>query len=211
MIAESIMKAGNLVSDKLVLRLILSELTQRGWLASLPPAAYQVNSMAADATAALDGHDDFVEGTPPAVMKYSFSEDPAASFILDGFPRTKPQAEQLASMIDINLVVHIDTPSSVILDRIANRWVHQPSGRIYNNTFNPPEIWGKDDLTGEPLTRRPDDDPETYKTRLQHFRETSEPLLEFYEKQGVLWTVKGNTSDEITPQLYKEVEQKFVD
>jgi adenylate kinase len=143
-------------------------------------------------------------GSPPQT-----SDDPSASFILDGFPRTVGQASQLDNLIPINLVVSLKTPFEVILERIAGRWVHAPSGRVYNTTFNAPKVPGKDDITGEPLTKRADDDEETWKARLKKFEETSEPLLEHYERKGVLWTVEGNSSNEISPKLYEEFERRF--
>jgi adenylate kinase len=97
----------------------------------------------------------------------------------------------------------------IIIDRICNRWVHEPSGRVYNTTFNAPKVEGKDDVTGEPLTRRADDDPEVWKERLKRFKENNEPLLEHYDKLGVLWTVNGNSSDEITPKLFEEFNKRF--
>ncbi|RAL68010.1 hypothetical protein DID88_008734 [Monilinia fructigena] len=96
-------------------------------------------------------------------------------------------------------------------ERIAGRWVHAPSGRVYNTTFHAPKVAGLDDITGEKLTKRPDDCEETWKTRLKKFEETSEPLLEHYARKGVLWEVQGNSSDEISPKLYQEFERRFAD
>lgn len=59
----------------------------------------------------------------------------------------------------LSLVVNLDVPDSVILSRISDRWVHLPSGRVYNLSYNPPKVAGHDDETGEPLTKRPDDNP----------------------------------------------------
>lgn len=132
-----------------------------------------------------------------------------ASFILDGFPRTAAQASSLETLVPINFVVQLVTPPSVILSRIASRWVHEPSGRVYNTDFNAPKVPGKDDITGEPLTQREDDSIDTWKQRLRKFEETSEPLLQHYERKGCLWRVEGNTSDEISPQLFAEVEKRF--
>ena len=98
---------------------------------------------------------------------------------------------------------------NIILERIANRWVHAPSGRVYNTGFNKPNVEGKDDVTGEPLTKREDDGEETWRARLKKFEETSEPLLEHYERKGVLWRVEGKSSDEISPKLFGEFERRF--
>ena len=137
------------------------------------------------------------------------SDDPAASFVLDGFPRTAAQADQLDTLVPINLAVNIKTPIDVILERISGRWVHEASGRVYNTTFNAPKVPGVDDVTGEPLVRRSDDGEEIYRTRFKKFQETSEPLLDHYARQGVLWEVEGMSSDEISPKLYKEFERRF--
>ena len=177
------MRAGNLVPDDMILRLILGELKSKRWVSSEPSVT------------------DAFPAEPSA--------DPAASFILDGFPRTATQASKLDSLIPINLVVSLITPADIILSRIASRWVHAPSGRVYNVGFNTPKVEGRDDVTGEPLTKRADDDESTWKQRLKKFHETSQPLLEHYDHQGVLWTVKGNSSDEITPKLFHEFETRF--
>lgn len=135
--------------------------------------------------------------------------EPGSSFILDGFPRTAEQAVQLDNLVPINMVVHLDTPFSVVMDRIAGRWVHAPSGRSYNTSFNAPRVPGRDDVTGEKLTKRADDDEGVWLERLEKFKETSEPLLEHYARKGVLWRVGGQTSDEITPKLHKEFARRF--
>lgn len=137
------------------------------------------------------------------------SEDPNASFMLDGYPRTVAQAITLDKIVPMNLVVSIQTPFSVILERIAGRWVHEPSGRVYNTSFNRPHVPGRDDVTGEPLVQRPDDNEATYRARFQKFQENSEPILNHYAKKGVLLEVEGMSSDEISPKLYEAFEQRF--
>lgn len=137
------------------------------------------------------------------------SNDPSASFILDGFPRTAAQAEPLDRLVPINLVISLKTPLSVIMERIAGRWVHQPSGRVYNTSFNAPRVPGVDDVTGEPLIQRADDSEEVYRARFQKFQETSEPVLDHYAQKGVLVEIEGMSSDEISPKLFKEFEKRF--
>lgn len=177
------MKSGSLVPDDMILRLILAELKSKNWLPTH-------SSLAPEHAAA-----------PSAA--------PSASFILDGFPRTAKQAARLDALVPINLVVSLITPVQIILGRIASRWVHAPSGRVYNTGFNKPRVHGRDDATGEPLTQRADDDEETWRSRLRKFDETSKPLLEHYDGKGVLWTVKGDSSDEISPKLFREIEKRF--
>lgn len=177
------MKSGSLVPDDMILRLILFELKSKSWVPS--------QSSISDAAPVLP------------------SETPGASFILDGFPRTAHQASRLDSLVPVNLVVSLITPVKIILGRIAERWVHAPSGRVYNTGFNKPKVEGKDDVTGKQLTKRDDDGEETWRARLKKFDETSEPLLEHYDKRGILWRVEGNSSDEISPKLFGEFERRF--
>lgn len=208
--AEQYLKTGALVPDSTILRLIMSELTGRGWIRSTNPAKpLTLNSVAATMDAFDNGPDDFITSAPKIQDIYEYSNSPDASFILDGFPRTASQAKSLASLLPVNLVVNIKTPKEVILDRICNRWVHAPSGRVYNTTFHAPKVAGKDDITGEALIQRDDDKPEVWTSRLAKFEETSLPLLEHYDKLGVLWTVQGNTSDEISPRLFDEFSKRF--
>ncbi|PNS20196.1 adenylate kinase [Sphaceloma murrayae] len=209
--AESFLKSGSLVPDSTILRLIMSELTGRGWIkATGATTPLTLNSLAASLdAAAVEQPDEFITSAPSAQDSFEYSNSPDASFILDGFPRTASQAQSLARLLPVNLVVNIKTPTSVILDRICNRWVHAPSGRVYNTTFNAPKVDGKDDVTGEPLTQRDDDKPEVWTSRLAKFEETSLPLLEHYDRMGVLWTVQGNTSDEISPMLFGEFNKRF--
>jgi len=205
--AEHRMKTGALVPDSMIVRLILNEIKKRGWVSN-HPVPYTLNS-ASTTIPSLEFIDDSFSPDRLFSHDYQYSNNPSASFILDGFPRNAGQASQIDNLIPINMVVHIDTPAEVVIERIANRWVHAPSGRVYNTTFNPPKVPGKDDVTGEPLTRRADDCPETWKERLRTFEETSMPLLEHYDRQGVLYTVKGNSSDEITPKLIQEFARRF--
>ncbi|EKM55359.1 uncharacterized protein PHACADRAFT_255935 [Phanerochaete carnosa HHB-10118-sp] len=131
-------------------------------------------------------------------------------WILDGFPRTVGQGKLLDEHLrqretPLSLVANIDVADEIILSRISDRWVHLPSGRVYNLSYNPPKIAGLDDETGEPLTKRPDDNPEVFVRRLEKFYAATSPLLSYYAERsgnGVsLVTLKGSTSDEIWPQL----------
>ncbi|OQE19145.1 hypothetical protein PENSTE_c016G10041 [Penicillium steckii] len=190
--AEVVMQSGNLVPDSMILNLISSELSSKGWL---PPSDTSSQASAPPSPSSSN--------TPPPSISAS------ASFILDGFPRTASQATALDNLVPVNFVVELITPASVILSRIASRWVHEPSGRVYNTDFNAPKVPGKDDITGEPLTQREDDSIDTWKQRLRKFEETSRALLDHYDRRGCLWRVEGNSSDEISPQLFAEVERRF--
>ncbi|TKA79295.1 hypothetical protein B0A55_04240 [Friedmanniomyces simplex] len=208
--AAGIMKTGGLVPDTMILRLIHNALTTRGWLVPVSGAeTLTLNSTSTSSEYIPSASDP--SSLPPlhARQDYNYSDDPSASFILDGFPRTSDQAAQLAHLLPINMVIHIHTPTPIILDRICNRWIHPASGRVYNTTFNAPKVDGKDDMTGEALIQRDDDKPEVWKERLRGFEEKSKPLLAHYERQGVLWKVQGDSSDEITPKIFEEFQRRF--
>jgi len=208
---EQTMRTGGLVPDDMILRLITNELGRRGWLSGSPPSLVTLASAASADVTPADMSFPRIDADPNAgaTLSRQASEDPSASFLLDGFPRTAVQAERLDDIVPINWVVSLQTPFEVVMERIASRWVHEASGRIYNTTFNTPKVPGRDDVTGEPLVQRTDDSEEVYRTRFQKFRETSEPLLEHYAKKGVLWEVHGLSSDEITPKLFEEFERRF--
>jgi len=104
--------------------------------------------------------------------------------IIDGFPRTVTQAEVLRNAgVGIDYVVDIDTPDAEILRRMSGRRVHPASGRTYHIEFNPPKVAGKDDVTGEPLVQRPDDQEETVRKRIETYHPQTKPLVDFYRNQ----------------------------
>jgi adenylate kinase len=207
--AEARMKTGKLVPDNMMLRLILNELTKRGWASTSPVMPYTLSTSSVSDSSTSSITNLYVDAVA-LPQQYSYSESPTASFILDGFPRNATQAKNIEDIIPINFVVNIRTPTSIIIDRICNRWVHAPSGRVYNTTFNAPKAPGLDDVTGEQLTRRDDDDPEVWKERLAQFEKASLPLLDHYDRKGILWSVDGNSSDEISPKLFDEFERRFI-
>lgn len=104
-------------------------------------------------------------------------------FLLDGFPRTIPQADGMhAAGISVDVVLEFDVPDEVIVERMAGRRVHPSSGRVYHVLNNPPKVAGKDDLTGEDLVIREDDKEETVRMRLAIYHEQTEPLVAYYRK-----------------------------
>ena len=118
-------------------------------------------------------------------------------FILDGFPRTLPQARALQSSdIKIDFVLNIDVPDDILIKRLSARRVHPGSGRVYNLEFNPPQIPDQDDVTGEALVQRDDDKEETVTRRLKVFREQTQPVIEFYKQLDVppYVSVNGNSA-----------------
>jgi len=114
------------------------------------------------------------------------------NFLFDGFPRTVEQAKALDKVINIDFAINIDVPSAEILGRAADRWVHTGSGRSYSYKFSPPKVHGKDDVTGEPLTQRKDDQAEVVKARLVQYDKNTAPVKDFYGNKNVLQTFTGN-------------------
>ncbi|NOH99253.1 adenylate kinase [Vibrio sp. 99-70-13A1] len=138
--AKSVIDAGQLVSDEIILGLIKERIAQ----------------------------DDCEKG-----------------FLLDGFPRTIPQADGLKDMgITVDYVVEFDVADDVIVERMAGRRAHLASGRTYHVVFNPSKVEGKDDITGEDLVVRDDDKEETVRARLGVYHEQTAPLISYYGKEA---------------------------
>ena len=115
--------------------------------------------------------------------------DCAQGYLLDGFPRTIPQAEALRSSgVGLDYVLEIDVGEDDIIRRMSGRRTHPASGRSYHVEFNPPKVPGKDDLTGEPLVQREDDREETVRKRLEVYRQQTRPLVDYYRK----WAAQGD-------------------
>lgn len=117
--------------------------------------------------------------------------------ILDGFPRTTVQAQKLDEILEksgqkVTHAVEMKIDDSLLIERIAGRRVHPASGRSYHVKFNPPKVEGKDDITGEPLIQRKDDNEETLKTRMNAYHTQTEPILQYYKSKNILSTVNAN-------------------
>ena len=108
-------------------------------------------------------------------------DDCKQGFLFDGFPRTLPQADAMkAAGVKLDFVLELDVPFQAIIERMSGRRSHPASGRTYHVKFNPPQVAGKDDLTGEPLVQREDDKEETVKKRLEVYSQQTRPLVEYY-------------------------------
>lgn len=107
-------------------------------------------------------------------------------FLLDGFPRTIPQAEALADAgVELDAVIEIVVPQQLVIERLSGRRVHPASGRVYHIVYNPPQKNDLDDETGEPLVQRDDDMPETIRKRLEVYSEQTAPLVGFYKSEKI--------------------------
>ncbi|MGR3807681.1 Adenylate kinase [Pasteurella testudinis DSM 23072] len=126
-----------------------------------------------------------------ALVKERVAQDDAQNgFLLDGFPRTIPQADALKEAdISIDFVLEFDVPDEVIVERMSGRRVHPASGRVYHVVYNPPKVEGKDDVSGEDLIIRADDKPETVLDRLSIYHNTTKPLVDYYQAEAQ----NGNT------------------
>jgi len=117
-------------------------------------------------------------------------------FLLDGFPRTVPQAEALESLLAdigkrIEYVVNIKVEQDALIERLTGRWICKVCGTAYHTVFNPPQVAGVCDKDGGELYQREDDKPETVKNRLEVNMEQTQPLLDFYGSKGVLENING--------------------
>ena len=112
-------------------------------------------------------------------------DDCQAGFLLDGFPRTIPQADAMKENgVNVDHVLEFDVPDEVIVERMAGRRVHSGSGRVYHLVYNPPKVEGKDDVTGDDLSIRPDDEEATVRKRLAIYHEQTKPLVDFYQAEA---------------------------
>ncbi len=130
----------------------------------------------------------------------------AADVIVDGFPRTVPQAEAFDHLLAAKHLtakaVVFDVDFDVLKERLTGRWTNPRTGDVYHEKFNPPKVAGIDDKDGGELVQRPDDRPEAIEKRLEEYRLKTEPLIAYYEKQGNAVHVDGLAAiDVVTKQI----------
>jgi adenylate kinase len=163
--AKKIMDAGGLVSDEIMVNMIRNELENNN-----------------------ECKNGYTHAGAPASWEYMLTL--VLSFILDGFPRTVTQAEKLDDMLssqDRKLMhaVELQIDDGLLVSRITGRLIHTASGRSYHKIFNPPKVAMTDDITGEPLIQRSDDNAETLKKRLATYHEQTSPVVQYYQKTGI--------------------------
>lgn len=143
------------------------------------------------------------------IVKERLSEEDCKNgYILDGFPRTIPQAEALDNMGDtVDVVLSLEVDDEEIVKRMSGRRVCEKCGTSYHTEFKKPEKEGICNLCGGNLVIRKDDEPATVLNRLDVYHEQTEPLMAYYEKQGKLISVRGmDTVDETTKAVFKALE-----
>jgi adenylate kinase len=143
--------------------------------------------------------DDLIMG----IMEQRLQEDDCKSgYLLDGFPRTIPQAEALKKLLDkmgekLDAAVEIDVPREVILDRLTTRRTCTGCGEIYNVKSNPPAVEGVCDKCGASVTQREDETEEAISNRLNVYNEQTAPLVGFYKNEGLLLSVDATSSEAV--------------
>ncbi len=151
--------------------------------------------------------DDLIMG----IMGERLKEDDCKNgYLLDGFPRTIPQAEALKVLLtdmgeELDAVVNIDVPRDVILDRLTTRRTCEDCGEIYNVKSKPPKEEGKCDKCGGAVVQRDDETEEAISNRLDVYNEQTAPLAGFYEKEGNLLTIKATDSDAVINAIKEKI------
>mgnify|MGYP001099309709 CR=1 FL=1 len=151
--------------------------------------------------------DDLIMGIMAERLKQA---DCKNGYLLDGFPRTIPQAEALKKMLadmgeKLDCVVNIDVPRDVILDRLTTRRTCTKCNAIYNVKSNPPKVAGVCDKCGGPVVQRDDETEEAISNRLDVYNQKTAPLAGFYEKEGMLMTVTATSSEAVIDAIKKKV------
>ncbi len=138
------------------------------------------------AKAAMDAGQLVTDEIIIGLVKDRIAEDDCKNgYLLDGFPRTLPQADAVTNAgIEIDAVIEIDVADAVIVKRMSGRRAHLASGRTYHLEYNPPKVAGKDDETGEELVQRPDDKEDVVLDRLKVYHEQTQPLIGYYKEQA---------------------------
>ncbi|EFN79144.1 Adenylate kinase isoenzyme 2, mitochondrial [Harpegnathos saltator] len=133
-------------------------------------------------------------------------------FLLDGFPRNVTQAQKLDNMLSkrkakLDAVVEFGIDDNMLIKRITGRLIHPASGRSYHEEFAPPKVHMKDDITGEPLIKRSDDNAEALKKRLVTYHTQTQPLVDYYALQGIHYYVNAAQT---TDKVFKDIDQIFL-
>lgn len=155
----------------------------------------------------MDNGDLVPDEVTNGIVRERLSEDDAKDgFLLDGFPRTVEQAQELENILsdlgtELDAVINIDVEKDVLMKRLTGRWICRTCGKTYHEIYNPPKVPGKCDLDGGELYQRDDDKKETVEKRLNVNMKQTKPLLDFYSEKGKLHNINGG----------QEIKDVFVD
>lgn len=155
----------------------------------------------------MDNGDLVPDEVTNGIVRERLSEDDAKDgFLLDGFPRTVEQAQELENILsdlgtELDAVINIDVEKDVLMKRLTSRWICRTCGKTYHEIYNPPKVPGKCDLDGGELYQRDDDKKETVEKRLNVNMKQTKPLLDFYSEKGKLHNINGE----------QEIKDVFVD
>lgn len=139
--------------------------------------------------------------------------DCSRGFLLDGFPRTVAQARMLDDLLSkrtsrLHAVYEFVVDDNLLVKRICGRLMHPPSGRTYHEEYSPPKVPMRDDVTGEPLIKRKDDNPESLRTRLEGYHKQTAPLADYYSKRNILYRVDASLDEQKVWQQIKSYAKK---
>lgn len=155
----------------------------------------------------MDNGDLVPDEVTNGIVRERLSEDDAKDgFLLDGFPRTVEQTQELENILsdlgtELDAVINIDVEKDVLMKRLTGRWICRTCGKTYHEIYNPPKVPGKCDLDGGELYQRDDDKKETVEKRLNVNMKQTKPLLDFYSEKGKLHNINGE----------QEIKDVFVD
>lgn len=145
----------------------------------------------------MDNGDLVPDEVTNGIVRERLAEDDAKNgFLLDGFPRTVEQAEELENILndlgtELDAVINIEVDKDVLMKRLTGRWICRTCGKTYHEIYNPPKVPGKCDLDGGELYQRDDDKKETVEKRLNVNMKQTKPLLDFYSEKGKLHNING--------------------
>lgn len=136
------------------------------------------------------------------VLKQHLNKIPKGKgFILDGYPRTLQQAKTLEGITKIDVILLLDVPDWIIIERLSSRRICRNCGTVYNVRFLKPKVEGICDKCGGPLYQRSDDNPEVIKKRLQVYQEQTRPLLEYFKEKKVPFVASSTSTLDTPPEL----------
>ena len=145
------------------------------------------------------------------ILKKRLTAELSKGFILEGYPRTVGQAKELEKITKVDVVVNLNVPDSVIVDRLSSRLQCKTCGAIYNSKTMPPKVAGKCDKDGGELFRRVDDQPEVIQERLKVYQQASEPVIDFYRSKHLLKDIRNEDPsvdpEKVVDQIAKAIKQ----